>query len=553
MKKRILIVGGVAGGASCAARARRLDEDAEIIIFERGSHVSFANCGLPYFIGGVIPNRESLTVTDSAAFKDRFNIEVRLQSEVTAIDRARNEIEVNSLLAGELYRVRYDALVLSPGAVPLRPALPGVDLPGIFTLRTIPDSQRIVDWLENKQVRSAVIAGGGFIGLEMAENLAKRGLHVTIVEMMNQVLPPVDPEIAAPIEQRLRDRGIQLVLGDGVTGFKKTAGTRTQVMLKSGAACEADLIILAIGVRPESSLARSAGLELGERGGIRVNEQMQTSDPNIWAVGDAVEVRDFVTGQWTSVPLAGPANRQGRVAADAVCGRPSTFRGIQGTAICGAFGLTAALTGATEKSLKRAGITDYEVVHLHPRQHAAYYPDSKQMQFKLLFRRQDGRILGAQAVGEEGVDKRIDVISMALQKHGTIYDLEEAELCYAPQFGAAKDPVNLAGMVAANVLRGDVVTVPWASLGHNGYMLLDVRQPDEFQAGHVPGATNIPLPELRKRLGELSREKEIRLYCGVGQRAYYATRVLMQRGFRVKNFSGGFKTYQSCRAARLVS
>jgi NADPH-dependent 2,4-dienoyl-CoA reductase/sulfur reductase-like enzyme/rhodanese-related sulfurtransferase len=548
MKKRILIVGGVAGGASCAARTRRLDEGAEILVFERGSYVSFANCGLPYHVGNVIPEEASLTVTDAAVFKDRFNIEVRLQSEVTAIDPVKSEIEVRNLLRGNVYRERYDALVLAPGAAPIRPPLPGIERPGIFTLRTIPDSRKIRVWIEQNDAKTAIIAGGGFIGLEMAENLLNRGLKVTIVEMLDQLLPPLDPEMAWPIEQRLRERGVSIVLGDGVAAFKSGGGTRTWVELKSGASYEGDLVILSIGVRPESSLASNAGLKLGERGAIRVNAQMQTSDPKIWAVGDAVEVRDFNTGQWTSIPLAGPANRQGRVAADAICGRPAGFRGVQGTAICGVCGLAAAITGASEKSLKRAG-TAYEIVYLHPRQHAAYYPGSKALQLKLLFRKSDGRILGAQAVGEEGVDKRMDVIAMAMQKQGTVYDLEEAELCYAPQFGSAKDAVNMAGMIAANVLRGDVETAPWDSLEHDGYTLLDVRQPDEFQDGHIPGAQNIPLPELRRRLGELPREHEIRIYCAAGQRGYYASRLLSQHGFRVKNFSGGYKTYLNCRSA----
>jgi NADPH-dependent 2,4-dienoyl-CoA reductase/sulfur reductase-like enzyme/rhodanese-related sulfurtransferase len=552
MKKRILIIGGVAGGASCGARARRLDEEAEIIIFERGSHVSFANCGLPYHIGGVIPEESALTVTDAAAFKERFNIEVRLQSEVTAIDRAKTEIEVCELRTGKRYHERYDALVLAPGATPIRPPLPGIDGPGIFSLRTIPDSRKILDWLERSQAKSAIIAGGGFIGLEMAENLVNRGLQVTVIEMLNQLLPPVDPEMAWPIEERLRERGVSVTLGDGVAGFKAGEGIRTRVELKSGANLEADIVILSIGVRPESTLARGAGLDLGERGGIRVNTQMRTSDPKIWAVGDAVEVRDAITGQWTSVPLAGPANRQGRVAADSICGRQSEFRGIQGTAICSVCGLAIAMTGASEKTLKRANVSDYEAIYLHPSQHAAYFPGSKPLHVKLLFRKSDGRILGAQAVGEEGVDKRIDVIAMAIQKGGTVYDLEEAELCYAPQFGAAKDVINLAGMIAANVLRGDVQTAPWESLNGNGYFLLDVRQPDEFRDGHIPSASNIPLPELRQRLGELPREKQIHLYCGVGKRAYYACRVLTQNGFRVKNLPGGYKTYLNCRNAGLI-
>ncbi|HWX22115.1 MAG TPA: FAD-dependent oxidoreductase [Candidatus Binatia bacterium] len=551
MKKRILIVGGVAGGASCAARARRLDEEAEIVIFDRGSYVSFANCGLPYHVGDVIRDEASLLLADAELFQKRFNIQVRLQNEVVAIARETREIEVRGLLSGKISRERYDALVLSPGAAPVRPPLPGIELPGIFVLRTIPDSRKIRDWLERKQARTAVVVGGGFIGLEMAENLAKRGLWVTVVEMLSQVLPPLDPEIAELIQQRLTANGVKLALGDGVAGFEPGDG-RVIVRTNSGARHEGDLVILAIGVRPETGLAKAAGLEIGERGGIRVDEQLRTSDRNIWAVGDAVEVRDTITGQWALVPLAGPANRQGRIAADVICGRNSSFRGVQGTAICGVFGWAVAATGASEKSLQRAGITDYLKTYVHPRQHAGYYPGAKPIHLKLLFRKSDGRILGTQAVGEEGVDKRIDVIAMAIQKEGTVFDLEEAELCYAPQFGSAKDPVNLAGMAAANILRGDAPIADWQTLGRNGFLLLDVRDVDEFDQGHIPGAKNIPLPALRGRLTELSLDQEIRLYCGVGQRAYYASRVLQQRGFRVRNLPGGYQTYLSCRNAGLL-
>jgi NADPH-dependent 2,4-dienoyl-CoA reductase/sulfur reductase-like enzyme/rhodanese-related sulfurtransferase len=553
LKKRILIVGGVAGGASCAARARRLDENAEIIVFERGSYVSFANCGLPYYVGDVIPEETDLLVADPELFRKRFNIEVRLQSEVVSILRETKEIEVRGLLSGKLYRERYDALVLAPGAKPIRPPLPGIDLPGIFTLRTIPDSRKIRDWIEQRQARTAVIAGGGFIGLEMAENLTARGLKVTVVEMLNQLLPPLDPEMSEPVAQHLTGKGVKVVLGDGVDQFKQCEGGRIAVQLKSGARHDADLVILAIGVRPETGLAKSADLEIGERGGIRVDAQMRTSDPGVWAVGDAVEVRDTVTEQWALIPLAGPANRQGRIAADVICGRSSSFRGVQGTAICGVMGLTVGMTGASEKSLKRTGIRDYEKIYLHPRQHAAYFPGSKPIHLKLLYRKAAGRILGAQAVGFEGVDKRVDVIAMAIQKGGTVFDLEEAELSYAPQFGAAKDPINLAGMIAANSLRGDVELVGWESLEQsNGFVLLDVREPEEFAKGHVPGAYNVPLAELRQRLIELPRHKQIRLYCGVGQRAYYATRLLKQHGFCVKNLSGGYQTYLNFHRAGLL-
>jgi NADPH-dependent 2,4-dienoyl-CoA reductase/sulfur reductase-like enzyme/rhodanese-related sulfurtransferase len=551
MSKRILIIGGVAGGASCAARARRLDEGAEIIIFERGPHVSFANCGLPYYVGDVIRDESQLLVAGPELFAARFNIAVRVQNEVMKIDRAASVIEVKDLASGKVYREKYDSLVLAPGAVPIRPPLPGIDLPGIFSLRTIPDSRKIRDWIEQQRVRAAIIAGAGFIGLEMAENLAARGIKVTMVEMANQVLPPIDPEMAALIAEHLAAQGVTVSLGDGVAGFEQRAQNRIAVRLNSGVKHETDLVVLAIGVRPESSLARAAGLEIGERGGIRVDAQMRTSDARIWAIGDAVEVRDVITGGWSLVALAGPASRQARVAADAICGRTSTFRGVQGTAICSSFGLAVAMTGATEKSLNRAGIMDYEKIYLHPRQHANYFPGSKPMHLKLLFRKITGEILGAQGVGEEGVDKRIDLISLAIQKQGTVFDLEEAELCYAPQFGSAKDPINMAGMIAANSLRGDAPVTGWESLTSNGAVLLDVREESEFRHGHVPEATNIPLSRLRQRLQDLPKRQPIKVYCGVGQRAYYASRFLKQKGYRIENLSGGYQTYLQFRDAGL--
>ena len=552
MKNRILIVGGVAGGASCATRARRLDETAEIIIFEKGPHVSFANCGLPYFVGDVIQQESNLTVATPQTFRERFDIEVRLLSEVVAIDRERAEILVKELTSGRTYRQRYDSLVLSPGAAPVRPPLAGIDLPGVFTLRSIPDSKQIREWIERKNAKTAVVAGGGFIGLEMVENLVQRGLQVTVLEMQNQVLPPMDPEMAEPLQRRLRERGVNLALGDGVLAFEPSGQDGIVVRTSKGARHKAGIVILGIGVRPETGLARGAGLEIGPRGGIRVDSQMRTSDSKIWAVGDAVEVTDYVTGQAALVPLAGPATRQGRVAADVICGRVSVFRGVQGTAICSVFGLAAAITGASEKSLRRAGISDYEAVYLHPGQHAAFFPGASAIYLKLIFRRNDGRILGAQACGEDGVDKRIDVIATAIQKQGTVFDLEEAELCYAPQFGAAKDPINMAGMIAGNVMRGDVQNATWTSLSSNGVTVVDVRDREEFEMGHVPGATNIPLAEVRGRLSELPTERELRLYCGVGQRAYYASRLLKQRGYRVQNLSGGYRTFLSCRDAGMI-
>lgn len=513
------------------------------MVIDRGPYVSFANCGLPYYVGDVIKDESKLLVASGALFQERFNIEVRTHSEALVIDRTRQEIEIKDLPTGRTYRERYDALVLSPGAAAVRPPLPGVDSRGIFVLRTIPDSRRIRAWIHEKDARSAVVVGAGFIGLEMAENLAHRGLSIAVVEMLNQVMPPLDPEMARPVQNHLEQKGVKVALGDGVAGFESRNG-RIVVNTTSGAKFEGDIVILAIGVRPESGLAKSAGLEIGQRGGIRVDEQMRTSDPHIWAVGDAVEVRDVITGEWGLVALAGPANRQGRVAADSICGRDSRFRGVQGTSVCGVLGLTVACTGASEKSLKRAGVTDYEKIYLHPGHHVSYFPGARPINIKLIFRTADGRILGAQAVGEADVDKRIDVISTAIQLGGTVFDLEEAELCYAPQFGAAKDPVNYAGMIAANHLRGDLPLADWKQLNLDTVSLVDVRDPEEFENGHVPGAINIPLNEIRQRLDELPRDREVWLYCGVGQRAYYATRVLIQNGFRVKNLPGGFRTYK---------
>jgi NADPH-dependent 2,4-dienoyl-CoA reductase/sulfur reductase-like enzyme/rhodanese-related sulfurtransferase len=544
-RKRILIIGGNAGGASCAARARRLSETAEIIVFEQGPFVSFANCGLPYYIGDVITDEKKLLVANVDLFRDRFNIDVRLENEVMSIDRHTRQITVKNRQTGVIDQESYDALVLAPGAAPIRPPLAGIDLTGIFVVRTIPDSRQIRTWIDDHQVKRAVVVGGGFIGLEMAENLVDRGIEVTLIESQSQIMSPLDPEMVVSVQEKMRSHHVNLVLGDSVTKFERN-DNGISVTTKSGATHTTDIVILGIGVRPETALAKAAGLEIGDRGGIRVNKWMQTSDPKIWAVGDAVEVKDFVTGEWTLIPLAGPANRQGRIAADVICeAHPSTFRGVQATSVCGAFGLTIASTGANEKTLTHLD-WEYEKVYLHPIHHAGYYPDAKPIDLKLLFSKQDGRILGAQAVGAEGVEKRIDVIAMAIQMGATVFDLEEAELCYAPQYGSAKDPVNMAGMLAANVLRGDAPVVHWQQLSNlDGRLLLDVRDLDEFQAGHSSGAVNIPLSQLRDRLKELNPEQEIWVYCQVGQRAYYATRILRLNGFKAYNLSGGFKSSQA--------
>lgn len=543
-KKRVVIVGGVAGGATCAARLRRMDEDAEILVLDRGQYVSFANCGLPYYVGNIIHDESKLLLATPDLFRERFNIEVRTRSEVTGIDREARTITIRDLDREREYCEHYDALVLSPGAAPIFPPWPGVGLPGIFTLRTIPDSRQIRDWIESRSPRKAVIVGGGFIGLEMAENLAHRGIAVTIVEMASQLMPPLDPEMAEYAREHLISRGVSLRMGDGVAAFEQVADGGLRVRTKSGATFDADLVVLAIGVRPETKLTRDAGLEIGERGGIRVDSQLRTSDPRIWAIGDAVEVKNLLTGQWELVPLAGPANRQGRVAADAICGRDVHFDGVQATAVCGFMGLTVALTGATEKALRSAGNKDYQCVYLHPNQHVSYYPGAHVIHLKLLFRPSDGRVLGAQAVGEAGVERRIDVISTAIQMKATVFDLEEAELCYAPQYGAAKDPVNLAGMIAANVLRGDMALAPWQELETANAYRLDVREPVEFRRDSIDGAVNIPLGNLRASMSEVPRDREIWVNCEIGQRAYYACRVLAQHGFQARNLSGGYQTYR---------
>ncbi|MFQ5701385.1 MAG: FAD-dependent oxidoreductase [Acidobacteriota bacterium] len=547
-KQRMLVVGGVAGGASAAARARRLCETCEIIVFDKGPFASFANCGLPYYVGDVIKREEDLIVASRELFRARFNIDVRTRSEVLSIDRDKRTIEVKDLETGRTYREPYTALVLAPGARPVRPPIPGIDRPGIFVLRTIPDSLRIRAWLRERAARQAVVVGGGFIGLEMAENLARRDLHVTIVELANQILPPIDAEVAAPVQDHLKQHGVSLILGEGVAAFEDGADGGLKVRTQKGTTLPADVVILGVGVRPEVGLARDAGLELGTSGGIRVDESMRTSDPHIWAVGDAVEVTDIVTGARGLVPLAGPANRQGRIAANSIFRRPAKFRPVQATAVCGIFGLTVATTGAGERSLRRAGISGYDKIYLHPGHHAGYYPGAKPIHIKLLFDTKNGRVLGAQAVGEEGVARRIDVIAMAIQKGATVFDLEEAELCYAPQFGAAKDPVNLAGMIAGNVLRGDLSLANWEEIRSPGGLLLDVREASEFEQEHIPDAINIPLSELRGRLEELPADRDIWVYCAVGQRAYYASRLLSQRGFHAQVLSGGLRTYRSCRS-----
>jgi NADPH-dependent 2,4-dienoyl-CoA reductase/sulfur reductase-like enzyme/rhodanese-related sulfurtransferase len=545
---RLAIVGGVAGGASAAARARRLSEAAEITLFERGPDVSFANCGLPYHVGGVIAERARLLVQTPESLRARFALDVRVNSEVVGIDRAARELVVRERASGREYRHPYDALVLSPGAEPLRPGVPGVDDPRVLTLRNMQDMDRVIAALQAGG-GPALVVGAGYIGLEMAEAIRRRGTDVVLVERLPQVMGVADPEMVTPLHDELRRNGVDLRLGVSVEAFE-AGDDGLFARLSDGSRVACGLVLMAVGVRPETRLAREAGLELGPTGGIRVDAQMRTSDPAIWAVGDAGEVRDLVRDAAALIPLAGPATRQGRIAADAIFGRASRYAATQGTAICKVFELSFAMTGASEAALKRAG-RPYRRVYLHPFDHATYYPGAQPISLKLVFDPADGWILGAQAVGASGVDKRIDVIAMALRAGMTVHDLEDAELCYAPPFGSAKDAVNMAGFVAANVLSGDVALWEPEELAvlREDQLLLDVRTPAEFAAGTIPGATSAPVDDLRDRLSGLPRDKELLVFCRVGLRAYVAARLLSQHGFRVRNLSGGYLRYEMWRRA----
>jgi NADPH-dependent 2,4-dienoyl-CoA reductase/sulfur reductase-like enzyme/rhodanese-related sulfurtransferase len=549
---RLVIIGGVAGGASAAARARRLSEEAEIIVLERGPHVSFANCGLPYFVGGEIVNEEDLLVQTPKSLHSRFNLDVRVNSEVVSIDREAKVVNVRELANDREYALPYDALVISTGAAPLTPPIPGIEREGHFTVRNVPDVVRIKSWISESEDTRAVVVGGGYIGLEMAEQLVRHGgVSVSLVEALPQVMAPLDPEMAAWLHLELKQHGVELCTGSAVAAFEAPSDAEPArasiVVLKDGRRLPADVVILGMGVKPESALAKAAGLEIGERGGIRVNERMQTSDPAIYAVGDVVEVRDVITGAWSLIPLAGPANRQGRIAADNIMGRSASYQGTQGTAVLRLFGLTAGCTGANEKALRAAGIA-CEVLHLHPASHAGYYPGAEPIALKVLFAPDTGKLLGAQAVGRDGVDKRLDVFATALKAGMTVHDLAELELAYAPPFGSAKDPVNLAGMAAQNVLAGDVALAQWheiATLDPAKSLVLDVRRADERAKGHIPGSMHIPLDELRGRLSELPKDKEIIASCQSGQRSYFACRLLAQHGFKVRNLAGSWRTFST--------
>ena len=550
---KLVIVGGVAGGASAAARARRIDEHAEIVLLERGPDVSFANCGLPYYLSGEITERAKLLVTPLERLRQRYKLDARPLSEVTSIDIEKHEVEVRDVATGTINRERFDKLILSPGAAPRMPGIPGQDLPGVHSLRSLQDADRIMARL-HAGVKHAVIMGGGFIGLEMAECLAHRGVGVTLIERNPHVLMALDAEIARPVADELATRGVNVLTQRKVTGIHSIHGL-LRVTVEGGESIDAGLVVIGIGVTPESDLAQKAGLALGKSGGIKVDRHMRTSHPDIYAVGDAVETPNIVTGELAVVALGGPANRQGRIAAAHAMGRAeslldSSYRGSQGTAIVRVFGRTAGCTGASERMLKRLNIA-YKTATVHPAHHAGYYPGAEGMTLKVVFAPNDGRILGAQAVGGAGVDKRLDVLAMAIQGKMTVYDLEEAELCYAPPFGSAKDPVNMAGFVAAGLLRGDHPQITAAELRDHitagtAPTLVDVRTAAEFERGTVPGAINLPVDELRTRLGELTNvagSGPVVVFCQVGMRGYLATRILLQNGFSARNVSGGYTSW----------
>jgi NADPH-dependent 2,4-dienoyl-CoA reductase/sulfur reductase-like enzyme/peroxiredoxin family protein/rhodanese-related sulfurtransferase/TusA-related sulfurtransferase len=549
---KYVIIGGVAGGATTAARLRRLDERAEIILLERGEHISYANCGLPYYVGGSITERSKLFVMTPARFKATLAVDVRTGHEAKSIDRRAKTVTVFEKASGRSYVESYDALVLSPGAEPVRPAIPGIDDARIFTLRTVPDIDAIKEHVDARRPERAIVVGAGFIGLEMAENLRERGVFVTIVEALDQVMNVIDFEMAAIVHEHLKAKGVELYLGDSVAAFAKQ-GTRIEAKLKSGKLLPADLVILSIGVKPESALAAAAGLRLNERGYIVTDAHMRTSDPSIYAVGDAVAVTHRITGVPCAVPLAGPANKQARIAADNIAGTTREYRGAIGTAIAKVFDLTVACTGLAEKTCVREGIA-HRAVLVHPSSHASYYPGAKPFSLKVLFHPDSGKILGAQAVGYEGVDKRIDVIAAFMATGAQVGMLKEFEHAYAPPFASAKDPVNYAGFVAENLMEGRSRQVSWREVGPlvaQGAFLLDARTPEEFSLGHIEGAVNIPNTEIRGRLSEVPRDRLVLVYCGVGIRGYLAERVLRENGFRdVANLAGGWKTYQAATAVQ---
>ncbi|MBN1798890.1 MAG: FAD-dependent oxidoreductase [Spirochaetales bacterium] len=547
---KVLIVGGVAGGASTAARLRRNSEAANIIIFEKGKDISYANCGIPYYIGDVITSRKKLVLVSKEYFKRQLNIEVRVESEVTAINRKRKTITVKNLATNAVYEESYTQLVLSPGASPIRPALPGIDDPRIFTLRNLSDMDAVKTYIQKQKPKKAAVIGAGFIGLEIAENLHKLELEVSIIELARQVMNVFDYEMATFIHQHLRTQHTELFLNDGVLKFEDLNGS-LRVVLQSGRSITADLVILALGIKPESGLAKRAGLTLGIHGGIKVNDYLQTNDPSIYALGDAAEITDTVSGDNLLIPLANSANKQGRIIADNICGAKSTYKGTPGTIIAKVFDLTVAMTGNNEKQLKAKNRL-FNKVYLSPAHCAEYYPDASELKLKLLYEEKTGLILGAQIIGEQGVDKRIDVIAAMLQNRRTVFDLAELELAYAPPYSSAKDPVNLAGMMAINQMQGKNRVVPWEELPKlkkENALFLDIRTKQEFRRDHIPGAVNIPFSEIRARLGEIPKDRTVILYCYQGKTVYFTLRILLQHGFTsVASLAGSYTLYKSVHA-----
>ena len=544
---KVVIVGGVAGGATAAARIRRLDESAQILVFERSGYVSYANCGLPYYIGGVITDPEELTLQTPESFWERFRVEMKVRHEVTAIHPEQKTVTVRNLETGAVFEESYDKLLLSPGARPTQPDLPGIGLDRLFTLRTVEDTFRIHDFVRQQKPRSVVLAGGGFIGLELAENFKEQGMEVTIVQRPRQLMSPFDPEMAAFLHAKMRKKGIRLMLGSSVEGFQEKSGT-IQVLLKGEEPVSADMAVLAIGVTPDTPLAQKAGLELGIKGSILVNDRMETSVPDIYAVGDAVQVKHFVTGEDALISLAGPANKQGRIAADNICGGDSRFSGSLGSSVIKLFDMTAASTGTNERAARKTGI-DCDKVYLSPSSHAGYYPGARVMTMKVLFEKGTFRLLGAQIVGYEGVDKRIDVLAAAIHAGMSALQLKDLDLAYAPPYSSAKDPVNMAGFMIENISKGYLKQFFWDELDtlpmDGSAVLLDTRTKEEFGSGHIDGFVNIPVDELRERLGELETGKPVYVICQSGLRSYIACRILMQHGFDCRNFSGGYRLYQT--------
>jgi CoA-disulfide reductase len=543
MKKKIVIIGGVAGGASAAARLRRLDEHAEIKIFERGEYISYANCGLPYYVGNVIKERNKLLVQTAQGMKKRFNIDIYPLHEVLKIDRENKLLLIKNIKTNDIFDERYDILVISSGAEPIKPIIKGIDTAeNVFTLRNIPDADKIKTFIDNKNPKRAVVIGGGFIGIEIADNLHARGINVTIIEKSTQILPQLDKEMANILHRHIIDKGVELILSDSIEEFRNNG---SMIVLHSGRQIDADMTILSVGIKPEINLAKEAGLEIGITGGIKVNEYLQTSDDNIYAIGDVIEVKDFITGLPALKPLAGPANKQGRIVANNICGKREKYLGTLGTSVVKVFDMTAASVGNNEKMLKNAGI-NYETIHISPPSHATYYPGATTIFMKLIFDKKNGKIYGAQAVGYDGVDKRIDVLSTAIMANMTVSDLQYLELSYAPPFSSAKDPVNMLGYVASNLINGDLEIIhcdELNNLNNENSVIVDVCEPIEREKGYIDGSINIPLNDLRDRMKELPKDKIIYVYCQQGLRSYIAYRILKQNGFQVKSIDGGYRFY----------